>query len=359
MSLLRTFLLLTTTLTAAILLSVACSPAISGILTDDRDSKPYKTQTFTGINAVRAQTSGGSLTVEGGNGAEARLEMYVRSSNWNGRDELSREEIEDRLRDYEINIRQDGGTLVATAKSKRDGSWWNNRNALSISFKFFTPRRVNTDLNTSGGSIQISHLDGKQRFETSGGSLRLVDLKGDIAGRTSGGSIKLDGCRERVDVETSGGSIEASNSNGNLTLETSGGSLRLMGLNGMIKARTSGGSINGDQIDGELQTSTSGGSIRIRNMAGSIDANTSGGSVEVNLTRVDKFVTLGTSAGSVRVQMPMNKGMDLELDGNRVSAPLSNFSGTADKDRIVGKINGGGIPVKLTASAGNVYLNQN
>jgi DUF4097 and DUF4098 domain-containing protein YvlB len=332
-------------------------PATSEIRTDD--TKPYKVQTFTGINAVKAQTSGGSLTVEGGSGVEARLEMYVRPNNWNGRQELSNEEIEERLQDYTITIRQEGGTLVATAKPKNDGgNWWNNRRSVSISFKFYTPRKLNTDIRTSGGSIRMAHLEGRQRFETSGGSLNLADLAGDINGRTSGGSIKLDGCKDRVDVETSGGSIEASNSSGNLKLETSGGSLRFTNLNGVISAHTSGGSISGERIDGELKTSTSGGSIRIRDMAGSIEGSTSGGSVEVNLTRVDKFVTLETSAGSVRVQMPMNKGLTLDLDGTRVSAPLNNFDGTVEKDRIVGKLNGGGIPVKLTASAGNVYLNR-
>ena len=349
--------LLMAPIVAASFVSLAC---MTYTQTDGEDDKPYKTQTFSGISAVRAQTSGGSLSVEGDNGSQTRVELYVRPNNWNGRNELNREEIEDRLQDYEISVRQEGGTLVATARSKRDGNWWNNNNkGLSISFKFFTPRRVNTKLNTAGGSIRLAHLTGGQQFETSGGSLGMVDLTGQINGRTSGGSIKLDGCKDQIDVETSGGSIEATNSSGKLKLETSGGSLKLVNLNGLIRAQTSGGSITAERIDGELVTSTSGGSIRIRDMAGSIDASTSGGSVEANLTRVDKFVTLATSAGSVRVRMPMNKGMNLDLDGNRVSAPLVNFSGSAEKDRIVGKINGGGIPVKLTASSGNVYLNQN
>ena len=152
-------------------------------------------------------------------------------------------------------------------------------------------------------------------------------------------------------------SIEATDSDGNIKLGTSGGSIKLTGLNGVIRVSTSGGSISGDRIDGELVANTSGGGIRVRNMAGSIDAETSAGGVEVSLTRVDKFVKLSTSAGSVRVQMPMDKGMNLDLDGDRVSAPLQNFSGTAEKDRIVGKMNGGGIPVRLSSSAGNVSIN--
>lgn len=327
-------------------------------LSGNSDETPYKTQTFKGISALRSQTSGGSLLVEGGSGSEARVEMYVHSNNWNGRDELSKGEIEERLANYDITIRQEGSTLVATAKPKSSINW-NWKKGLSISFKFYTPRALTTDISTSGGSINMSHLSGQQRFKTSGGSIQLADLKGDIEGNTSGGSIRLTDCHNQIDLETSGGSIEATNSDGTINLNTSGGSIRLMGLNGVIKAKTSGGSVTGEGIDGELVTGTSGGSIRIRSMAGSIDAETSAGSVEVAMSRVDKFVKLETSAGSVRVQMPMNKGMDLDLSGNRVSAPLTNFNGSAEKDRIVGKINGGGIPVRLTANSGSVYVNQN
>ncbi|MEZ0482974.1 DUF4097 family beta strand repeat-containing protein [Fibrella aquatica] len=322
-----------------------------------QDDRPYKTQTFRGISALRAQTSGGSLLVEGGNGSEARMEMYVHANNWNGKDELSKEEIEERLENYDIEIRQEGSTLIATARQKNNN--WNWKKGLSISFKFYTPRTLTTNISTSGGSIKMSHLTGQHQFKTSGGSIQLADMKGDIQGRTSGGSIKLNECHNQIDLATSGGSIEAGNSDGTIRLNTSGGSIRLSGLNGVIKAQTSGGSISGDGIDGELVTSTSGGSIRIRNMAGSIDAETSAGSVEVAMSRVDKFVKLETTAGSVRVQMPMNKGMDLDLSGNRVTAPLTNFNGSAEKDRIVGKMNGGGIPVRLTANAGSVYVNQN
>jgi DUF4097 and DUF4098 domain-containing protein YvlB len=339
------------------LTTMAFSTEAVDIQIGTQDETPYKTQTFKGISALRAQTSGGSLLVEGGSSSEARVEMYVHSNNWNGKNELSKQEIEERLADYDVNIQQEGNTLVATARPKHNNMNW--KKSLSISFKFYTPRALTTDISTSGGSIRMSHLAGQQRFRTSGGSIHLEDMKGDIQGNTSGGSIKLTDCHNQIDLKTSGGSIEANKSDGTIKLNTSGGSIRLADLNGVIRANTSGGSINGDGIDGELVTSTSGGSIRIRNMAGSIDAETSAGSVEVDMSRVDKFVKLETTAGSVRVKMPMNKGMDLDLSGNRVSAPLANFNGSAEKDRIVGKMNGGGIPVRLNANSGSVYINQN
>ena len=331
------------------------------------DETPYLTKSFSGgISAVRAETSGGSLTVEGGSGKDAKVEMYVRPNNWNGRNELDKAEIEERLKDYDISIAKEGSTLVATVK--RRGSSSNNndwKRSLSISFKFYTPRNVTTDLRTSGCSINLSALAGNQKFRTSGGSLHLNDIEGSVNGQTSGGSIHADRVRQTesdggIDLQTSGGSIEASASSGKLRLHTSGGSIRLTDLKGNVDAQTSGGSVQGNNIDGDIKASTSGGSVRLANVAGSLDASTSAGSVEVSLTKLGEYVRLNTSAGSIRVTMPLNKGMDLNLSGNRVNLPdnLSRFEGDIEKDRVRGKLNGGGISVSMTANSGSVSIHR-
>ncbi|GAB3990849.1 hypothetical protein GCM10028807_18960 [Spirosoma daeguense] len=324
---------------------------------DDRD-KPYQVKTFSGnINAVRAETSGGSLTIEGGTDMNAKVEMYVRANNWN--DRLDKEEIEERLRDYDISITQEGGTIVAIAKRKGNDNW---KKSLSIGFKFYTPRNVTTDLRTSGGSIHLSTLTGNQKFRTSGGSLHMSDIKGDVNGQTSGGSIHLDRCvagaSGHLDLQTSGGSIEAKSSSGSMRFHTSGGSIRLTELKGNVDAQTSGGSVHGEDIAGDIKAGTSGGSVRLANVAGSIDASTSAGGVDVTLTKLGQYVRLSTSAGSIRVRMPLDQGLTLNLSGNSIKIPLNNFSGDTDKNRIKGTLNGGGIPVTLSASSGSVYVNQ-
>lgn len=345
------------TIFAPLLALSLLAPALTVAQSDD-DQKPYQTKTFSGASALRARTSGGSLSVEGGSGNETKVEIYVRQNNWNGNSRISQDELQKRLEDYEINVQKEGNTVVATARRKndQDRNW---KNGLSISFKFYTPRTMAADLETSGGSLRLSHLAGNQKLETSGGSIRLEDIRGSINGETSGGSINIRDCHDQITLETSGGSIEATDSDGTLKLETSGGSIRLNGLKGNIVAETSGGSVQGSNIDGELKTGTSGGSVRLNNIAGSLDARTSAGSIEVEMTRVDKYVRLGGSAGSVRVRLPLDKGMDLDLRGNKVvTGTLRNFDGEINKDRVRGRINGGGASVQISASSGSVYLNQ-
>jgi hypothetical protein len=287
-----------------------------------REDAPYLTKTFAKtIDALNVRTSGGSITVMG-QSSEPRVEVYIRSNNWNG-SSADKGEIEERLKNYELTVKQDGSTIVCQAKPKDGDNWkmWNKK-GLSISFKIWVPENTTTNLRTSGGSITLSKLSGIQDFSTSGGSLNLSDLSGTIKGRTSGGSMELTNGSGEIDLSTSGGSITAKNCKGKLKLDTSGGSINLKDLSGTVSANTSGGSINAD-------------------------INTLGESLELH-----------TSGGSINATVPMNKGIDLELRGDRVhSGTLNNFSGKTDKNYIKGKINGGGVLVKMTTSGGTVSLN--
>lgn len=324
----------------------------------DNELKPYVTRTFTDANLseVNVETSGGSIAVTGGQSSEVKVEMYVRPNNWNGK-ELSKEETESRLDDYDIVIKTEGSKVIATAKRKA-GIDWDNKRSVSIGFKVYSPRKMNTKLRTSGGSIKIASLTGDQDFKTSGGSLKIDDLKGNVNGATSGGSIDVANSSEQINLSTSGGSIKANSLKGNIRLNTSGGSLNLENLDGVVDAHTSGGSVKGDNITGKITAGTSGGSVRLANISGSLEASTSAGGIDVSVTKLGEYLRLSTSAGSVRVNMPLDKGADLNLRGNKVAIQLKNFDGEAENDRVRGKINGGGIPVVLTASSGNVYVNQ-
>lgn len=291
-------------------------------LAQDKET-PYFVKTYKSseVKNLNVRTSGGGISVTGGAGDEARVEVYVRGNN--GGSNLSKEEIEDRLKEYELSVKKEGETISCVAKRKSEGGWNNWKNGLSISFKIYTPEKISTDLVTSGGGISLKNLTGNLGFTTSGGGLKLQNLGGNVKGRTSGGGLVL------------------------------------KKLDGTIKATTSGGGIRAEEISGDFVTSTSGGSIKLEDITASVKASTSGGGIDADIKSLGKYLSLSTSAGSIHVRMPMDKGMDLDLDGQRVKVPtLSKFSGTVEKDRVKGSLNGGGIAVKMDANSGGVYINE-
>src|SRR3954466_13437886 len=82
------------------------------------EKEPYLVKSLSNdaIKEVEARTSGGSISVSGGNASQARIEVYVTPNN-NG--SMSKEEIKQRLEElYDLNIGAAGNKLTAVAKSK-------------------------------------------------------------------------------------------------------------------------------------------------------------------------------------------------------------------------------------------------
>lgn len=328
---------------------------------DKRNEHLYRTMDLSreGVKEVEVETSGGNISVSGGEG-QARLEVLVSRNNGRSGDALSDEEIKNRIeKNYDLTLTASGGKLVAKARPRRNNMNW--REALGISFRLVVPPTTTTDLATSGGNINLENLSGTQRFTTSGGNLNLQKLAGKIKGSTSGGNINITGSRDEIELTTSGGNIYAENCTGNLRLTTSGGSLQLSNLNGQIKAGTSGGDVRGSSIEGELSAATSGGSISLKDLRCSVEAATSAGHIDVAITSLGKYVRLSNSGGDISLQLPRNKGVDLDLRGDRVkTATLASFNGAHIEDeRIEGKLNGGGVPVRVRAGGGRVELSFN
>jgi len=316
--------------------------------------KPFMTKSLSNesIKDVEVETSGGSISVSGVAATEARVEVYITSNN---NKELTKEEIQQRLNEkYNLNVSVANNKVTATARLKEKMTDW--KKALNISFKVFVPKNVSTDLSTSGGSISLNNLSGNLKFSTSGGSLDLDNVSGNVDGRTSGGSIDVRNSKDDIDLSTSGGSIDAKNGEGKLRLSTSGGSLDLKDLKGDIRATTSGGGIHGSDISGELIAHTSGGSIHFSDLTCSLETSTSGGNIDVSITELGKYVKISNSGGNIDVTLP-NKGLDLDLSANKIkTGMLNNFSGKTSDEELNGKLNGGGVPVRIDAGSGRISL---
>jgi hypothetical protein len=316
--------------------------------------EPFQIKKFfeVDIKNVRVSTSGGGIIVAGKSQGNTEVRVYLKMNNWKG--DASKEELEKELEKYILEVKYENASIVCLAKPK-DLSGKNNK--LSISFEVDCPINVDVNLATSGGGIHLQNLEGNLDFKTSGGGITVSDLKGKINGKTSGGGIKLADCDGMLTMKTSGGSIKANNAKGNIYLVTSGGAIDLDQLNGTIKVHTSGGSINSSHIKGSLEASTSGGSIHLDDISGNLTAKTSGGGINAGIVKLGEVLTLSTSAGNIHANLPFSEGMDLEIRGNKIkSDKLSKVSKNLNTGLVKGQVNGGGTDVKITASAGIVYI---
>ena len=240
----------------------------------------------------------------------------------------------------------DEGARTATVRIKRRGTmrrlfgnWFDNdRTRITIE----VPTRTDVRVNTSGGSIRASRVDGLVGVHTSGGSLDLDAIEGDVDGTTSGGSIRMRDVR------------------GNVRASTSGGSINISDIRGGLRANTSGGGISIDDVSGDLRASTSGGSVDVRGAGGRVDASSSGGGVTVRFAPGNSSGgVVSSSGGSVRTEIDpaARVSIDASASGGSVSSDVPVTSqGTIESHSLRGEMNGGGPLLRLRSSGGGVRI---
>ena len=197
-----------------------------------QSNEPFSSYTFSAlamssINAVEASTLNGSLTVSGNANTEIVVEMYV-SRNRTGflRRARTEKEIKQHLvENYTIEVKLVDEKLLVAAKQND-----NKSSQISISFKIIVPRQMNSNLETTNGSVQISNLTGSHKFETVNGSLKVENVSGKIYGSTTNGSITV------------------TNSNDDINLSTVNGSITEIGCSGKINLTTVNGKVNGQSV---------------------------------------------------------------------------------------------------------------
>ena len=298
---------------------------------------PTITKTFKMSQAgtLNSSSSGGGITVSAHDKAEVIVQAFVRkrgvvlSPNDN--------DVKEVLEAYDLVIEKNGNEITATAKRKMRGNFWNNT---GIYFNIIVPHEMSCNVSSSGGGLKISGVAGTHNFSSSGGSVKLENTGGTTSAKSSGGSVN------------------AYKHKGDIKLSSSGGGVKLDKAKGSVYAHSSGGSVKLNNINGDVEASSSGGGVYVTGEAAYVKARSSGGPVKVNIANLSKEMDLSSSGGGVEaiIHDGDKLGMDLDLSSSRVSIDLHNFSGKSEKNRINGTMNGGGIPVYMRASGGNVTV---
>ena len=292
--------------------------------------------------------SGGSLTVLSEFGAieiqtaeQEQVEVVVTKASKSNLIKASQEVLED----FEFAFEHKGSDVHIRGAFKQGLEHWQKQlNLVKIHFLITVPQQYNVDLNTTGGSVSVADLIGDIHVRTSGGSLCFQNITGGVFGHTSGGSI------------------EAVNVKGDVQVRTSGGSIRFGAIRGFVSGRTSGGSIKVVDCSGGTEVRTSGGGIWLGGIGRNVTARTSGGSIKANMAiQPQSECNLRTSGGGITCTLTPDIAVDLEAktSGGRVSTDFevaSTIQGKVPKNRLEGRINGGGPLLKLRTSGGNIHL---
>ncbi|UWZ82605.1 DUF4097 family beta strand repeat-containing protein [Occallatibacter riparius] len=170
----------------------------------------------------------------------------------------------------------------------------------------------------------------------------------DLEGRTSDGGLKVAGLNGTVQLQTSDGSVDLSDVSGAVRLKASDGSIQMRNISGTLESRSSDGRV---QIDGQFT------GVQVHTSDGSLDLTMAEG------TKLGIASRIESSDGRVMIHVPRTLAADLEVhtsDGRiQCDLPLvmDGFNSKSDSGHnLRGRVNGGGVPLSIRTSDGNVTI---
>ncbi len=303
---------------ALVLLGLIALPALG-------ETRIEKTLKLSPGGEFRLDTDMGKVTLVGSSESDAHVVITSR-----------RKDLDDLMT---FRYDESPGLVSITARKKHKLDWFSHsRN--SVEYEVRVPSQTRVWIDTSGGGISVSGIQGAVKADTSGGGISVADVAGNVDADTSGGGITLHDIRGDVRADTSGGGVEAT------------------GIAGSIRAESSGGSIELERVTGDIDADTSGGGIRIQDAGGRVNADTSGGGIEASFAQGNsRGGSLSTSGGGIEVTIDPGADLAIEASGNavRTDLPLA-VRGEISRGRLSGTLGKGGNTLRLHTSGGSVRI---
>jgi hypothetical protein len=135
-----------------------------------------------------------------------------------------------------------------------------------------------------------------------------------------------------------------------------------------LQAKTSDGHVTLSGLQGTLGLTTGDGNVTVDGLFHALALHTSDGRLELSLrsgTKLTEASTIQTSDGSVAIHLPSNFAADLNVhssDGHvdcALPLTLDHYqSSGSEGHELHGKLNGGGTPLSIRTSDGNVKIDQ-
>ena len=149
---------------------------------------------------------------------------------------------------------------------------------------------------------------------------------------------------------------------GHMDLTTVDGPLTARQCKGTITARSVDGSLELRNVQGDISARTVDGTISLEGVFQTLEAGSTDGSIHATVepgSRMGGEWSIRSVDGSIRIELPQDFSADLEArtgDGHiRCDYPVT-VSGSVDKHRLIGKINGGGNLFKVQSSDGSISI---
>jgi hypothetical protein len=236
-----------------------------------------------------------------------------------------------------------GGVAIETREAREKRFWpWNKYRNVRVWAVVTVPTRVDADVRTEDGDIQIDELDGATVIETLDGDVRVGTLTGpSVRLETADGDIRVN----KIDVA-------------DVELRTTDGDMNIKSLTAKtVTVRSADGDIDLPSLEAdEITLDCADGDIGVGARGKRLSASVGDGDLDVVLL-VAMETSLRASDGDISLVVPASAGANLDLRGEDVNVRGKvSIRGSVSDDRVVGTINDGGPLVHARTHDGRIRL---
>jgi len=251
---------------------------------------------------------------------------------WNSRS------AEERVRALETNppIVQSGNSVTLGEIEDRE-----LRRNISISYDLTVPMNTRVRSRSGSGRVHIASVQGPVEARTGSGEIIIGQIAGSVTAETGSGSIEVLGAGGGLSARTGSGSVEGREIAGTVAAHTGSGRIRV--------AYTGPG-------DGDFSTGS--GSISVVGLRGQMRAHAGSGSISVEGQPAGDW-NIDSGSGGISVRLPPDAAFDLmarsSSGGIQTNHPIQ-AQGALSKNRLQGRVRGGGPRLDLSTGSGSIRL---
>ncbi len=341
-------------------------------------AKGEQTQRFAvdGPGELAVRNAAGGITITAGTGNEVII--TAQKTAWG----FSRDEAERQLAAMNIAMRQEGGRVTVIFEQEERASY-GRPNTVDLTIQ--VPAQMQVTANTNLGDVRLSGIAGDADLQTQYGAIDISATGGGLTANTDSGAVSVRG------IEAGNGPVSLTSRYGKITLEegsmaslsvdSGSGEVRLTGLQvaGPLVVKSSYGAVNLDRVLAEsYDLDTDSGSITLDGARGPLKAHSGYGNITVSGAE-EANLDLQTTSGQIRfsgtlgagphalnsgyggifLALPEGLGLSCKL-ATQYGQIKSDFpvtvSGTLDRGRWSGDLNGGGAQLQATTQSGDISL---
>jgi hypothetical protein len=228
---------------------------------------------------------------------------------------------------------------------------------VQVRLEIEAPEGLPLRLRSSSGDLSTEDRSGPQIIETRSGDVTVRDARGALDITTTSGDLSV------VDigaarVRTSSGDITVNGARGPLTVRATSGDIQVKGAADSLRLTTSSGDIQVDAAPRGLTAESSSGDIAAPSIARWAMLRSTSGEIGCGLHAPFARAEISSLNGGLTIRLGAGLGCNLDARTSSgtidVGVPLT--LGNVDRHAVSGKVAGGGPPVVLNTSSGDIVV---